>query len=111
MRFDDGLGDGEAHAGSLDLKTLIFAAVKFFKNEALLGIVNAIAAVSNTGDQKIAIGFGGDGDGLVVRRILIRILDQMDENFRSAGQVRTNAREAVGGLDADGAVTELGLGQ
>lgn len=64
MRFNDGFGDGQAHSGALHQVALIFTAIEFFEDEALLKIVNAGASVSDTGDDKITRQFGSDGDGL-----------------------------------------------
>ena len=52
MRLDDGFRNRQAHAGALDLKALILAAIKFFEDEALLWVVNAIAAVGDAGDHE-----------------------------------------------------------
>ena len=55
VRFDDGFGDRQAHSGSLHGVALVLAAIKFFENEALLGIVDAGAAVGDAGGDEIAV--------------------------------------------------------
>ena len=55
---------------------------------------------------KIAAEFRGNGDGLVRRRILIGIFDEMNEDFRSANQVHANARQAFGNPHVNRAASE-----
>lgn len=110
MGFDDGFGDREAHAGAFDAESLVSAAVEFFEDEALFRVVDAVATVGDANHQEIAAGFGRDSDGFGRGRVLVRVFEEMDEDFRGAGEVHADAREAGGEVHTDDAIPEGSLG-
>jgi hypothetical protein len=61
--FDDGFGDGEAHACALDAVALALAAVELVEDHLLLHGVDAGAAVGYADGELRAGAFGGDVDG------------------------------------------------
>jgi len=83
--LDNRFGDGKSHSSSLHAVSLVFPAVELFEDEALLGVVNSSAMVRDAGDHEIPVRFGRDRDGLFGRRVLIRVLDQVNEDFLGAG--------------------------
>ncbi len=94
MRFDDGFGDGQAHARALHQVALILTAIKFLEDEALLEVVNAGTTIGDAGDDEITGELRGDGDGLSSGRILIGVFKQMDQSFAGARNIHTDARQA-----------------
>ena len=71
MRRNDGFGDGEAHAGATDLITLITAAIELVEDEALFEGIDTRTAIGDAKDDGVGIGFGRNGDGLVLGRVTI----------------------------------------
>ncbi len=94
MRFDDGFGDGQAHARALHQVALILTAIKFLEDEALLEVVNAGTTIGDAGDDEITGELRGDGDGLSSGRILIGVFKQMDQSFAGARNIHADARQA-----------------
>jgi hypothetical protein len=52
VRLDDGLRDGQSHTRSLDLKTLVLAAIEFVKDQAYFHIFDARALIGDARDQR-----------------------------------------------------------
>src|SRR5580698_8000183 len=60
MSFHDGFGNGEAHAGALDLQALIAAAVELFEDQRLVEVLDPRAAVGDADHQRAILHFSGD---------------------------------------------------
>src|SRR6266566_3688658 len=102
MRFDNGFRDRQAHARSLHAVALIRPAVELVENKAQFGVTNPRPPVRNTEEYAIFLLFRADRDRLVRRGIQIRILNQMDEHFPGARQVRADARLRILDLQSNG---------
>ena len=74
MRFDDGLCDGETHACTLHTVALSLAAIELVEDHHSLEVVNARAAVSNTGNELSLGNFGANKNRTSFRGILCSIL-------------------------------------
>ncbi len=61
--FGDGAADGKAHACSWGRAGMRFATVEAFKDERLLGGIDADAPIGHADGDAAVFGFGGDGDG------------------------------------------------
>src|SRR5580704_19195959 len=81
---NDGFRDRQPHAGAAHKIALILAAIKFVENHGLLEVVDAGAAVGDAGGDGVASLFRGDGDGLLLRRVKIRVVNELDDGFLDA---------------------------
>ena len=84
---DDGAGDGEAHAGAADALAAVgvavgLAAVELVEDHALLEGVDAGAAVGDGDGEHIALGVGGDEDGLVGGEYLAALPSRLARTLR-----------------------------
>ena len=60
--FDDGFADGQSHAGSVDLHTLISSTIEFLEDKGLLEIVDARTAIGDADVQCLILSFRRDTD-------------------------------------------------
>ena len=51
VRFDNGLGDRQSHAGSLHSIALISSAIELVEDERLLKVINARSPIAHTGHK------------------------------------------------------------
>ena len=87
MGGDDGLGNGQSHAGTTHLIPLIAAAIKLVEDEALFKRVDARTMIGNAEGNGVAGQFGGNSDGLILRRIKMGVIDQLHKNILSALEI------------------------
>jgi hypothetical protein len=56
--FDDGLGDGKAHACTLYLIALVASAIELIEDQRLFEVVNSMAEIGHAGDYAVIAQLG-----------------------------------------------------
>ena len=96
--------------GAADQVALILAAIKLVENHGLLEVFDAGTAVGDAGSDGVARLFGRDGDGLVLWRIEIGVVDELDNGFPDAFEIGGYWREIVVDFKYDFAACERSFG-
>src|ERR1700739_2218361 len=106
MSGDEGLGDGQTHAGTADLIALVPAPIELVENEALLEGVNAGAMIGNAERNEIASELGGDSDGMVFGGVKMGVIDELDEDVLGAVQIGHDKGQVTVNVKIDRAVAK-----
>ena len=106
MRRNDSFGDREAHAGAADLVALITTAIELVKDEALFEGVDTGTAIRNAKDHAVGIGLSRNGDGLLLGRVEVGVVDELNENVAGAFGIRQDGRDLGTDLQFDRTVAQ-----
>src|SRR6202158_4890346 len=77
VSFHDGFRNRQSHSSSLNDRALVFAAIEFVEDEALLHSFDTGAVIGDAEQYEISIVFRADNDGLVFFRIQIGIFKKV----------------------------------
>src|ERR1700685_3158650 len=103
VEFDDGFGDGQAHAGALHARAQIASTIEFFEDHVQFHVVDACAVVGHAGhDFPAQAQFGHHVNGSVGGRIFSGIFQEMDKNLDDAVNIHVDERQVVGNFHFDG---------
>src|SRR5215471_2338519 len=106
MSSHDSLGDGQAHARAAYLVTLVSAPIELVEDQTLFERIDARAAVRHAEADCIAGQFCGNRDGLVLRRIQVRVVDQLYQDVASAIGIGQNERQLVTDVELERVVAK-----
>ena len=82
--FDDGFGDGQSHARSLNSRSLIAPTIKLVENQRLLEIINARTSISDADSELSISNLSSNMNWGVGRRIFCRVFNQVHQYFPDA---------------------------
>src|SRR6266436_2678025 len=99
----------EGHTGAADEIPLVFPSIKFVEDHRLFKIVDTGAAIGDACRHGIARKLRRYRNGLVLRRIEIRIVDQLPKRFSRAFQIGANRWKAGGDAHVNLASSQCAL--
>src|SRR5438477_8392977 len=98
LRHNNGFCDGQAHAGTPNKIPLIFSTIELVKNHRLLKIIDSWPTIRDTRGNGATCELRRYGDGLILRRIEIGVVNELYKCFLRAFRVGSHHREV--GTDA-----------